>query len=195
MSVPRSGRPPASHGAAALQAVQLAQELYEEGAVSVREIARLAGVTERMIYKYAQTGGWQRRRPAAGAAMLGSERVQKALSAAADKARAAAEVARADAKKRVAQVKALRMREANLRMQREEERRMQKEQREAEIAERQKRRANANALYILSVALGDLTATMADATEKPITFVRTLPFAEKLLDEIDRQVATLTPPT
>ncbi len=32
--------------------------LYEESVVPVREIARLAGVTERMIYKYARKRGW-----------------------------------------------------------------------------------------------------------------------------------------
>jgi hypothetical protein len=32
--------------------------LYETSAVPVREIARLAGVTERTIYKYAQKHGW-----------------------------------------------------------------------------------------------------------------------------------------
>jgi len=35
--------------------------LYEDSAVPVREIARLAGVTERTIYKYAGKHGWKRR--------------------------------------------------------------------------------------------------------------------------------------
>ena len=35
--------------------------LYEDSAVPVREIARLAGVTERTIYKYAQKHFWQPR--------------------------------------------------------------------------------------------------------------------------------------
>src|SRR5690242_3608388 len=35
--------------------------LYEDSAVPVREIARLAGVTERTIYKYAQKHAWQPR--------------------------------------------------------------------------------------------------------------------------------------
>lgn len=35
--------------------------LYEDSVVPVREIARLAGVTERTIFKYAQKGGWRRR--------------------------------------------------------------------------------------------------------------------------------------
>ena len=37
------------------------QALYEETVVPVREIARLAGVTERTIYKYAARGGWRGR--------------------------------------------------------------------------------------------------------------------------------------
>jgi hypothetical protein len=35
--------------------------LYETSAVPVREIAAVAGVTERTIYKYAQKGGWKAR--------------------------------------------------------------------------------------------------------------------------------------
>jgi hypothetical protein len=35
--------------------------LYENSAVPVREVARLAGVTERTLYKYAQKGGWKPR--------------------------------------------------------------------------------------------------------------------------------------
>ncbi len=35
--------------------------LYEHSAVPVREIARLAGVTERTIYKYVEKHGWKRR--------------------------------------------------------------------------------------------------------------------------------------
>ena len=35
-----------------------ARALYEGSAVPVAEIARLAGVTERTIYKYARKGGW-----------------------------------------------------------------------------------------------------------------------------------------
>lgn len=37
------------------------QSLYEDSAVPVREIARLCGVTERTLYKYARKGGWRRR--------------------------------------------------------------------------------------------------------------------------------------
>jgi hypothetical protein len=38
-----------------------AQALYEAGVVPVREIARLTGVAERTIYKYARKGGWTQR--------------------------------------------------------------------------------------------------------------------------------------
>ncbi|MGH6768597.1 MAG: hypothetical protein ACRECO_06195 [Xanthobacteraceae bacterium] len=38
-----------------------ARRLYEETVVPVREIARLAGVSERTLYKYVQRGGWRRR--------------------------------------------------------------------------------------------------------------------------------------
>ncbi len=41
--------------------LQQVQGLYEAGVVPVREIARLAGVTERTIYKYAHKGAWQPR--------------------------------------------------------------------------------------------------------------------------------------
>ena len=37
------------------------RDLYENSVVPVREIARLAGVTERTIYKYAERGGWKQR--------------------------------------------------------------------------------------------------------------------------------------
>lgn len=40
---------------------QQVRALYEAGAVPVREIARLAGVTERTLYKYVAQGGWRRR--------------------------------------------------------------------------------------------------------------------------------------
>jgi hypothetical protein len=35
--------------------------LYEDSVTPVREIARLAGVSERTLYKYVQKGGWRRR--------------------------------------------------------------------------------------------------------------------------------------
>jgi hypothetical protein len=37
--------------------------LYEDTALTVREIARLAGVSERMIFLYARQGGWAPRAP------------------------------------------------------------------------------------------------------------------------------------
>jgi hypothetical protein len=38
-----------------------ARALYEDSVVPVREIARLCGVTERTLYKYAEKGHWRRR--------------------------------------------------------------------------------------------------------------------------------------
>jgi hypothetical protein len=38
-----------------------ARALYEDSVVPVREIARLAGVSERTLYKHVQRGGWRRR--------------------------------------------------------------------------------------------------------------------------------------
>src|SRR5438552_6040374 len=38
-----------------------ARALYEGSVTPVREIARLAGVSERTLYKYVQKGGWRRR--------------------------------------------------------------------------------------------------------------------------------------
>lgn len=40
---------------------QKTRALYEDSVVPVRDIARLAGVTERTLYKYVQRGGWRRR--------------------------------------------------------------------------------------------------------------------------------------
>lgn len=37
------------------------RELYESSAVPVREVARIAGVIERTLYKYVEKGGWKRR--------------------------------------------------------------------------------------------------------------------------------------
>jgi hypothetical protein len=48
--------------------------LYEEGVVPVAEIARLAGVAERTIYKYVARGGWQRRDAARGPAVAAANR-------------------------------------------------------------------------------------------------------------------------
>ena len=41
--------------------IERVRALYEDGVLPVREIARLVGVTERTIYKYAQKGGWRPR--------------------------------------------------------------------------------------------------------------------------------------
>jgi hypothetical protein len=41
--------------------MQQVRRLYEDGVVPVREIARLAGITERTLYKYIAKGGWRRR--------------------------------------------------------------------------------------------------------------------------------------
>lgn len=51
--------PQAGEGAVPLTA--RVRALYEDSVVPVREIARLAGVTERTLYKYVQKGGWRRR--------------------------------------------------------------------------------------------------------------------------------------
>jgi hypothetical protein len=49
--------------------------LYEGSVVPVCEIARLIGVSDRMIYQYARTGGWRRRRtcPACAAAFAAAK--------------------------------------------------------------------------------------------------------------------------
>jgi hypothetical protein len=41
--------------------MQRLRALYEEDVVPVREIAGIAGVTERTLYKYIEKGGWRRR--------------------------------------------------------------------------------------------------------------------------------------
>ena len=41
--------------------MQRLRALYEEDVVPVREIARIAGVTERTLYKYIARGAWRRR--------------------------------------------------------------------------------------------------------------------------------------
>ncbi len=74
---PRAGEGSAGEGQDLTARVRA---LYENSAVPVREIAAVAGVTERTLYKYAQKGGWKPRyawvdrggvarrgRPAAGA--------------------------------------------------------------------------------------------------------------------------------
>jgi hypothetical protein len=74
-----------------------ARALYEESVVPVREIARLAGVGERTLYKYVQKGGWRRRYRVV---------VRGALSGAAEAdARDAAECGRREASPGIAPVK------------------------------------------------------------------------------------------
>jgi|SRR5581483_9311461 len=51
------GSPPA-RGRAEEGLTARVRRLYEQTAVPVAEIARLAGVTERTLYKYARKGGW-----------------------------------------------------------------------------------------------------------------------------------------
>jgi hypothetical protein len=41
--------------------MQRLRALYEDGVVPVREIARIAGVAERTLYKYIEKGAWRRR--------------------------------------------------------------------------------------------------------------------------------------
>src|SRR5437764_2546304 len=60
-----AGEPAAPNAAADASADTALSErvraLYEGSVVPVREIARLAGVSERTIYKYVRKGGWRRR--------------------------------------------------------------------------------------------------------------------------------------
>ncbi|MCX7309912.1 MAG: hypothetical protein NTZ72_19020, partial [Afipia sp.] len=51
--------PSQSFGAASL--TEKVRALYENSAVPVREIARIAGVTERTLYRYVEKGDWKRR--------------------------------------------------------------------------------------------------------------------------------------
>ena len=48
--------------------------LYEDSVVPVREIAALAGVTERTLYKYVAKGGWRRRYARRGEAAAAANR-------------------------------------------------------------------------------------------------------------------------
>jgi len=59
-----SGREPAGQAGRDRSAPSLTERvraLYQDSVVPVREIARLAGVTERTIYKYARQQGWRPR--------------------------------------------------------------------------------------------------------------------------------------
>ena len=101
-----------------LDVLQWVQQLYEGGVLPVREIARLAGVTERMIYKYVQTGGWCRRRGSVTteASPTVTHRAAKACVAAARKARRASEKAMTEAQADAALIKAKREREVRYKM-------------------------------------------------------------------------------
>ena len=55
------GDPPTPDGFGAAGLTARVRALYENSAVPVREIARLAGITERTLYKYARKGGWKAR--------------------------------------------------------------------------------------------------------------------------------------
>lgn len=83
------------------------RRLYEDSAVPVREIARLAGVTERTLYKYIAKGGWRRRyvRAARGNGAGGAQRGLRWLRASGHepvKGAGGRFIARADADKPVA---------------------------------------------------------------------------------------------
>jgi hypothetical protein len=58
---PQGGREQAEVGAGAPSLTARARALYEDSAVPVREIASVAGVTERTIYKYAAKHAWKPR--------------------------------------------------------------------------------------------------------------------------------------
>jgi Putative ATPase subunit of terminase (gpP-like) len=111
------------------------QSLYEAGVVPVREIARMAGVTERTVYKYAERGGWKRRyarrnprgaggrfvvaedegKPhAAGLKALDPDGAQAAAATCA-RAGALADAAMAEARARAAQARADKAAEARVR--------------------------------------------------------------------------------
>jgi hypothetical protein len=53
------------------------RELYEGSVVPVRALARLAGVSERTLYKYVQKGGWRRRYPVRGVEAAAASRGRK----------------------------------------------------------------------------------------------------------------------
>lgn len=83
------------------------RSLYEDTAVPVREIARLAGVTERTLYKYVERGGWRRRyaaKPRGDAAAAGNRgrRWQRASGHEGVKGAGGRFIARAEAERDVA---------------------------------------------------------------------------------------------
>lgn len=76
--------------------------LYEGSALTVREIARLAGVSERMIFLYARQGGWMPRTPLVAACRrAGAWRLADAPALAEAKSRALAREAEATAQARL----------------------------------------------------------------------------------------------
>ncbi len=54
--------------------------LYEEDVVPVRELAALAGVTERTLYKYIEKGGWRRRYAVRGVEAAATNRGRKLVA-------------------------------------------------------------------------------------------------------------------
>jgi hypothetical protein len=63
--------------------MQRLRALYEEDVVPVREIARIAGVTERTLYKYIEKGAWRRRHacPARDVAVAAANRGRRLVPA------------------------------------------------------------------------------------------------------------------
>ena len=86
-SSPDGERPLAYGGGAQQDLTARVRALYEGSAVPVREIARLADVSERTIYKYVAKGGWTRRHacPARDEAVAAAHRGRRSRSASAFK--------------------------------------------------------------------------------------------------------------
>jgi hypothetical protein len=164
----RKGRPPLANGEHALEAMQWVQQLYEAGVLPVREIGRLAGVTERMIYKYARVGGWLRRRGSvASATPAATYRVAKACVGAARKARADLDKAKAEADMCAARIEAKREREARY-----------------------------DVFDAVNEALLELIAWVADTNGNPALRARTEPLQHRVMDGIERmQLSSLAPRT
>jgi len=94
---------------------QRVRVLYEDSVVPMREIARLAGVHERTLYKYARKCGWRRRNARAGCEKT-NHRAPRGLKARdpADTARAAVALDRAMALSDQALRRARALREAGV---------------------------------------------------------------------------------
>lgn len=58
------GRDLKDNASGELPLTERVRALYEAGVVPVREIAQIAGVSERTLYKYVTRGNWKRRQPA-----------------------------------------------------------------------------------------------------------------------------------